>query len=91
MLPKLYTGLLVIVALFAMAALGMLMLVVIMHIGDLAISTNKPAGMNHWVCWPLPERASRRPCPSITRQARAACARSAFHPRCLSATVARVR
>jgi hypothetical protein len=36
MLSKLYTGLLVIVALFAMAALGMLMLVVIMHIGDLA-------------------------------------------------------
>ena len=47
MLSKLYTGLLVIVALFAMAALGMLMLVVIMHIGDLAISTNNPAGMNH--------------------------------------------
>ena len=47
MLSKLYTGLLVIAALFAMAALGMLMLVVIMHIGDLAIPTNNPAGMTH--------------------------------------------
>jgi len=47
MLSKLYTGLLVIAALFAMAALGMLMLVVIMHIGDLTIPTNNPAGMNH--------------------------------------------
>jgi len=46
MLSKLYTGLLVIAALFAMAALGMLMLVVIMHIGDLTIPTNNPAGMN---------------------------------------------
>jgi hypothetical protein len=47
MLSKLYTGLLVIAALFAMAALGMLMLVVIMHIGDLAIPTKNPAGMTH--------------------------------------------
>jgi hypothetical protein len=47
MLSKLYTGLLVIAALFAMAALGMLMLVMIMHIGGLTIPTNNPAGMNH--------------------------------------------
>jgi hypothetical protein len=45
MMSKLYAGFLVIASLFAMAALGVLILIVITDISHLAAPTNSPAGM----------------------------------------------
>jgi hypothetical protein len=45
MMSKLYAGFLVIASLFAMTALGMLILVAITDISLWAIQTNSPAGM----------------------------------------------
>jgi hypothetical protein len=45
-MSKFYTGFLVIASQFAMAALGMLILVVITDVSHLAAQTNSPAGMN---------------------------------------------
>ena len=46
MMSKFYAGFLVIASQFAMAALGMLVLVAITDVSHLATPTNRPAGMN---------------------------------------------
>jgi uncharacterized membrane protein YqjE len=46
MMSKLYTGFLVIASLFAMAALGMLILIAITDFSRLVAPTNSPTGMN---------------------------------------------
>jgi hypothetical protein len=45
MMSKLYAGFLFIASLFAMAALGMLILIAITDVRHRAIPTNNPAGM----------------------------------------------
>jgi hypothetical protein len=45
-MSKLYGGFLVIASLIAMAALGMLILIVITDLSHLMTPTNNPAGMN---------------------------------------------
>jgi hypothetical protein len=46
MMSKVYAGFLVIASLFAMAAIGMLILIVITEISYLVAPTDSPAGMN---------------------------------------------
>jgi hypothetical protein len=46
MMSKLYAGLLVVASLFAMAALGMLILIAITDVGQLAAPTDSTFGMN---------------------------------------------
>jgi hypothetical protein len=45
MISKLYAGLLIIASLFAMVALGVVILIVITDVSHLAVLTNGPAGM----------------------------------------------